>query len=116
MTGSPANRIRRQLSLLALFALLSSGCAALTNPIVNGVPVRILPDELLAESREGLEPIPLTTLRQQPPEKYLLAAGDTLGVYIDGQRSGISRASTLDRVSISDSTRWDRFFALRAAG
>jgi protein involved in polysaccharide export with SLBB domain len=84
MTGLPANRIRRQLSLLALLALLSSGCAALTNPIANGVPVRILPDELLAESREGLEPIPLTTLRQQPADKYVLAAGDTLGIYIEG--------------------------------
>jgi protein involved in polysaccharide export with SLBB domain len=64
----------------ALFA----GCAALTNPIANGIPVRLLPDELLAESREGFEPIPLTTLRQPPPDKYILAAGDTLGIYVEG--------------------------------
>jgi protein involved in polysaccharide export with SLBB domain len=68
---------------VALCAMLS-GCAALTNPIANGVPVRILPDELLAESREGFDPIPLTLLRQKPPEHYLLAAGDTLGIYIEG--------------------------------
>ena len=55
----------------------------LTNPVANGVPARILPDELLAESREG-EPVPLTLLRQRPPEKYVLAAGDTLGIYIGG--------------------------------
>jgi protein involved in polysaccharide export with SLBB domain len=64
--------------------VLLSGCAALTNPIANGVPARFLPDELLAESREGFETIPLTSLRQPPPEKYVLAAGDTLGIYIEG--------------------------------
>ena len=68
----------------ALCVLLLGGCAALTNPVANGVPARILPDELLAESREGFVPIPLTLLRQPPPEKYVLAAGDTLGIYIAG--------------------------------
>jgi protein involved in polysaccharide export with SLBB domain len=67
-----------------MFCAWVSGCAALTNPIANGVPVRILPDELLAESREGFEPLPLTMLRQKPPEEYLLAPGDTLGIYIEG--------------------------------
>jgi protein involved in polysaccharide export with SLBB domain len=61
-----------------------SGCAALTNPVANGVPVRLLPDELLAESREGFETIPLTLLRKPPLEKYTLAPGDTLGIYIEG--------------------------------
>jgi protein involved in polysaccharide export with SLBB domain len=60
------------------------GCAALTNPVANGVPARLLPDELLAESREDYVSIPLTLLRQPPPEKYVLAAGDTLGIYIGG--------------------------------
>jgi hypothetical protein len=64
--------------------LLLGGCAALTNPVANGVPARLLPDELLAESREGYVPIPLTLLRQPPPEKYVLAPGDTLGIYIGG--------------------------------
>jgi protein involved in polysaccharide export with SLBB domain len=70
--------------MLATCCALSAGCAALTNPIANGIPVRLLPDELLAESREGFEPIPLTLLRQPPPEKYVLAPGDTLGIYIEG--------------------------------
>ncbi len=61
-----------------------SGCAALTNPLVNGVPVRLLPDELLAESKEGFKTIPLAMLRQPPPKKYVLAAGDTLGIFIEG--------------------------------
>ena len=68
----------------ALCVFLLGGCAALTNPVANGVPARLLPDELLAESREGYVPIPLTLLRQPPPEKYVLAAGDTLGIYIGG--------------------------------
>lgn len=63
---------------------LMSGCAALTNPIANGVPVHMLPDELLAESREGFQQIPLTMLRQKTPEHYILAAGDTLGIFIEG--------------------------------
>jgi protein involved in polysaccharide export with SLBB domain len=66
-----------------LCALLS-GCAALTNPVANGVPVHMLPDELLAESREGFQQIPLTLLRQKSPEHYILAAGDTLGIFIEG--------------------------------
>lgn len=79
----------KQTALLgAMLCALLSGCAAVTNPVANGVPVRILPDELLGESREGYETIPLTTLRQPPPEKYILAAGDTLGIYIEGVLGG----------------------------
>ncbi len=63
---------------------LFSGCAAITNPIAHGVPVRMLPEELLAKSREGFEPIDLTLLRQQKPKEYLLAPGDILAVYIEG--------------------------------
>src|SRR5262245_44296117 len=63
---------------------LISGCAALTNPIANGVPVHMVPDELLAPSHEGYEQIPLTLLRQKTPEHYILAAGDTLGIFIEG--------------------------------
>ncbi len=67
-----------------LCSLIFTGCAAITNPVANGVPVHILPDELLAPSKEGYETIPLTALRQPPPTKYVLAAGDTLGIYIEG--------------------------------
>ena len=71
------------LSSLLVVALIP-GCAAITNPVANGIPVRILPDELLAETREGYVQTPLTLLRQQPPEIYRLAKGDILGVYIEG--------------------------------
>jgi protein involved in polysaccharide export with SLBB domain len=86
---------------LASCCALFTGCAALTNPIANGVPVRLLPDELLAESREGFEPISLTLLRQPPPEKYVLAPGDTLGIYIEGV---LGSAETPPPVNIPETT------------
>ncbi len=84
---------------LLLFGVLS-GCAALTNPVANGVPVRLLPDNLLAESREGFKTIPLTMLRQQPPKRYVLAAGDTLGIFIEGV---LGSAETPPPVNVPDS-------------
>jgi protein involved in polysaccharide export with SLBB domain len=70
--------------VLLLLALLVNGCAAVTNPVANGVPVRRLPPELLGESREVGESLPLNLLRQSPPEVYKLEPGDVLGVYIEG--------------------------------
>src|SRR5262245_42599343 len=70
--------------LAATGAVALAGCAAVTNPVANGIPVRLLPEELKAETREGFEQIPLTLLRQQPPEAYLLDVGDTLGIFIEG--------------------------------
>src|SRR5437899_2275799 len=63
---------------------LLNGCAALTNPVANGVPVRRLPLELLGEPKEGLQSLPLTLLRQKPPELYRLGPDDLLGVWIEG--------------------------------
>src|SRR5262245_18133508 len=62
----------------------SSGCSALGNPVANGVPVRRLSPELLGESRANLELIPLTSLRQKPPDAYRLGPEDVLGVWIEG--------------------------------
>jgi hypothetical protein len=70
--------------LLAVCLAQLAGCASWSNPVANGLPVRLLPPELLAEQKENLETIPLTLLRQRPPEAYRLAAGDLLGVYIEG--------------------------------
>ena len=70
-----------------LFMLLAApfvGCASLTNPVANGIPVYMVPDPLLAPSKEGMKRVDLTQLRQEPPEEYVLDAGDTLGVYIEG--------------------------------
>src|SRR5262249_53072126 len=61
-----------------------SGCAALSNPVANGVPVRRLSPELLGESKANLELIPLTSLRQTPPDAYRLGPEDVLGIWIEG--------------------------------
>ena len=95
-----ARRIARAAAAVSSCCILFAGCAALTNPVANGVPARLLPDELLAESREGYETIPLTLLRQPPPERYLLAPGDTLGIYIEGV---LGAAETPPPVNIPDS-------------
>jgi hypothetical protein len=79
--------LQRPLLLLLVLALsaFTSGCAALTNPTLNGIPVRRLPTELLvAPRREHLQTLPLSLLRQQPPDDYLLGPEDVLGVYIPG--------------------------------
>ena len=52
--------------------------------MANGIPVRLLPPELLAKSKDELETLPLTLLRQKPPDVYRLASGDLLGIYIEG--------------------------------
>jgi protein involved in polysaccharide export with SLBB domain len=62
---------------------LAGGCAAITNPVAEGVPVERLPREYLARPREEKKPIPLPLLRQKAPDNYRLDAGDVLGVYIE---------------------------------
>jgi hypothetical protein len=63
---------------------LTSGCAAITNPVANGIPVRRAPPELLTSPpREAMQTIPLTLLGQDPPQVYRLAAKDVLGVYVE---------------------------------
>ncbi len=60
------------------------GCASWTNPVANGVPARLVPEDLLAQSQAELKPIPLTWLRRKPDEHYRLAAGDIMGIFIEG--------------------------------
>src|SRR5205823_3033162 len=71
---------------LALLAcgLWGAGCAAVSNPVADGIEVRRLPPEVVGRRREEERPIPLPLLRQQPPEVYRLAPGDVLGVWIEG--------------------------------
>jgi protein involved in polysaccharide export with SLBB domain len=68
----------------ALLCCAPAGCAAISNPVADGVPVRYLPPEVLGERKEGLQEIPLNLLRQRTPDAYRLGAGDVLGVYIEG--------------------------------
>src|SRR5438270_13783594 len=87
----PDRRLAKPLLLLAALAGLSGGCAAITNPVADGIPVRRRPEEIFPRPREELKTIPLTLLRQPPPAAYLLAPGDVLGVYIEnllGDKAG----------------------------
>ena len=68
--------------LILAFApvLVGSGCAALTNPVADGIPVRRLPAEVLGRPKSDLKPIPLTVLRQREQTIYTLDKGDTLAI------------------------------------
>jgi len=64
----------------------------LTNPVANGVPARRLPPELLGEPKEGRRPLPLTLLRQKPPQPYRLGPEDVLGIWVEsvlGERNQV---------------------------
>jgi protein involved in polysaccharide export with SLBB domain len=72
----------RKSGLIGFIALgfLSTGCAAITNPVADGIPVRRLPAEVLGRPKSDLKPIPLTVLRQPEAKSYLLDKGDVLAV------------------------------------
>jgi len=85
-SGSLA-RVRRWCSWLlpVLLCPVVNGCASLTNPLADGVPVRRLPPELLdPRVKDDERTIPLAMLEQQAPAVYRVAAGDVLGVWIEG--------------------------------
>jgi hypothetical protein len=71
---------RTAVLLLVAAACLSGGCAALTNPVADGIPIRRLPAEVLGRPKADLKPIPLTLLRQKEPDVYRLDRGDVLAV------------------------------------
>jgi protein involved in polysaccharide export with SLBB domain len=74
----------RTAALLFLISCgLSTGCAALTNPVGDAVPARLVPSELLAPPRLEEQSIPLSLLGQPRPAVYQLAPGDVLGVYVE---------------------------------
>ncbi|MEZ6138430.1 MAG: polysaccharide biosynthesis/export family protein [Pirellulaceae bacterium] len=64
-------------------ACLLTGCQAITFKI-KGTAARTLPQECRATPKRGLVPIDITQLTQRPPEEYLLAPGDVIGIYIPG--------------------------------
>ena len=66
--------------LLVAAAGLSGGCAALTNPVADGIPIRRLPAEVLGRPKADLQQVPLTLLRQKDPDLYRLDKGDVLAV------------------------------------
>lgn len=75
MTAPPTRRV-----LLAALCLWSSGCAAFTNPVADGIPVSRLPDEVFGRPRTELQPVPLNLLRQKDIESHVVDKGDVLAI------------------------------------
>ncbi len=76
-------RLAGRALLLGCLLTGAVGCAALANPVADGIPASRLPDSLRGPSREGLRPIPLTMLRQKPIEVHRVGPGDVLGIGIE---------------------------------
>jgi protein involved in polysaccharide export with SLBB domain len=85
--------------LLLTAATLSGGCAAVTNPVADGVPVRRLPVEVLGRSKSELQPIPFTMLKQKETDLYKLDKGDTLAIVADDV---IAPRNTIAPVTLPD--------------
>lgn len=79
------------LAMGLLSVSMFSGCAAWTNPVANGIPVRLLPEELLAEAKEDYEYIPWGLLQRTPPEILTIEPEDVLGVYVVGVLGAIDQ-------------------------
>jgi protein involved in polysaccharide export with SLBB domain len=73
----------RRLLGAGCFCYLVSGCAALTNPVADGIPVRKLPPELLCEERHDEQTIPINLLGRSRPDVYTLGPGDVLGIWFE---------------------------------
>jgi protein involved in polysaccharide export with SLBB domain len=81
----PLTRLRAGwVGIIVAVCALSTGCTAVTNPIADGIPVRLLPPELLGPCKTDYQTVPLSLLRQPQPDAYKLDAGDVLGIYIEG--------------------------------
>lgn len=92
MSVNPARTVCALLPLVILATTLAGGCAALTNPAAEGVPVRKVPEELLVTVRKDAAcTIPLHLLGQPTPEVYRLAAGDVLAVFVEGFLGGMQQ-------------------------
>jgi len=76
--------LRLLLALLLASLATAGGCTAITNPVADGIPVRLLPPEIIGPAKICWQTIPLNVLRQPQLDVYRLAPGDVLGVYIDG--------------------------------
>jgi hypothetical protein len=63
---------------------LAGGCASVTNPVADGIPVRRLPPEAFGESKADIRPVPLSALTPPLPDAYRLEPGDLLGVFVEG--------------------------------
>src|SRR5258707_3058537 len=81
----PRARLRASwVGIIVAVCALSTGCTALTNPIADGIPVRLLPPEILGPTKTNYHTVPLSLLRQPQPDAYKLDTGDVLGIYVEG--------------------------------
>jgi protein involved in polysaccharide export with SLBB domain len=111
--GKVLHRTRRPARLLALALVWMAcealaGCAAITNPVADGIPVRRVPPEYLGKPRNALVPISYTCLEPPPPDAYRLAPGDVLGVWIEGilgERGAIMPVTLTSPATLRDPQR-----------
>jgi protein involved in polysaccharide export with SLBB domain len=80
-------------------AAVSGGCAAVTNPVADAIPVRRLPAEVLGRPKSDLQPIPFTLLKQKEADVYRLDKGDTLAIVADDV---IAPRNTVPPISMPD--------------
>ena len=66
------------LGIILIVCSVACGCTAMTNPVADGIPVRLLPPELLGPAKTNYQTVPLSLLRQPQPDAYRLDAGDVL--------------------------------------
>ena len=75
VTSSPCHDSRPApwlFGVIVLTAGLCGGCASWSNPtLADSIPVHRLPQEVFGRPREEEKTIPLTLLRQKPPDIYL---------------------------------------------
>src|SRR5262249_21866775 len=71
-------RVMRSATLAVCLAWPLFGCQT-----IKGIPVHRVPPELLGISKEGMQDISMSRLRQNPPKVYQLGPQDVLGVYIE---------------------------------
>lgn len=83
LVGRRSGRSYLKILFATVLAVCANGCAAITNPVATGIPVRKLPPELLTSSREDLVDIPLSYLRRPAEREYRLDTGDVLGIFIE---------------------------------
>ena len=72
--------IGRYAVVLAIFAILASGCST----VRNAVPANCIPPGGFDTPRSNKEPINFLRLRLDPPAAYQLGPRDVLGIYIEG--------------------------------
>ena len=90
---------------LALGACGSGGCASLTNPVADGVPVRRLPDEVFGRPKAELQPLPLNMLRINDPGEYKLDKGDVLAIVADEVLTKIDQPIPVQFIQNPNSTK-----------